>query len=128
MDKMGDNNSQRYFVHAQLRERQTPRPPIDECGIRDRNIGFETENFLRLPILEDFTTGELANVKIPNYPPLPKEIIKFVNGDNEMEMDKTQQLKLLTFLHEINGWDIEYCDCGMHMVRRQKIEAKIVEE
>lgn len=74
-------------------------------------------------MLEDFEEGgKLFGVYIPDYLPIPKEIMEFIFGDPDWKPTYSEQLKLLTLLQAIKGWDVEYCDCGAHMVKRKKIE------
>lgn len=84
-------------------------------------------SYPRLPVLEDFKTGELATTKIPEKLPIPNEILNFVYGSESAEIGQWKQLKLLTYLQELQGWDVEYCVCGTHMVKKQQLNREIIE-
>ena len=81
----------------------------------------------KLPTLDDFLNGELVGVTIPDYLPIPKEILKFMFGrDNSATLSHRNHLRILTHLQELVGWDVVYCGCGSHMIQRKKIEYNIV--
>jgi hypothetical protein len=73
-----------------------------------------------LPIAEDFAPGgALEGIVIPDMY-IPKEVVKFMFGDENHPMTKAYTFKLLTYLHEVFHWDVQYCDCLEHMVYKRR--------
>jgi hypothetical protein len=73
-----------------------------------------------LPTAEDFAPGgALEGIVIPDMY-IPKEVVKFMFGDENHPMTKAYTFKLLTYLHEVFHWDVQYCDCLEHMVYKRR--------
>lgn len=75
-----------------------------------------------LPVFEDFfPDGPLDGIDIPDMGPIPKEVIKFMFGDEDYVLSKSYTFRILTYLHEIFLWDIQYCDCLKHILYKRKM-------
>ncbi len=75
-----------------------------------------------LPTVEDFSAGGvLEGIEIPDMGPIPKEVVKFMFGDENYAMTKAYTFKILTYLHELFHWDIRYCDCLSHILYKREI-------
>jgi hypothetical protein len=73
-----------------------------------------------LPTFQDFEIGgALEGIKIPDMGPIPKEVVKFMFGDENYPMTKAYTFKILTYLHELFLWDIQYCDCLEHILYKK---------
>ena len=78
----------------------------------------------KLPTYDDFHTGELSGVKVPFFPPLPSEILKFMYGEENIQLSRALQQNIIIHLHEINGLNVEYCGCGGHVLNKRPILEK----
>jgi hypothetical protein len=73
-----------------------------------------------LPTADDFAPGgALGGIVIPDMY-IPKEVVKFMFGDENHPMTKAYTFKLLTYLHEVFQWDVQYCDCLQHMLYKRR--------
>ena len=73
-----------------------------------------------LPVFEDFAPGGLLEgIVIPDMGPIPKEVVKFMFGDENYPLTKGYTFRILTYLHEIFLWDVQYCDCLTHLLYKR---------
>lgn len=78
-----------------------------------------------LPTSLDFNPGgALEGISIPDMGPIPKEVVKFMFGDENYVLSKEKTFKILTYLHELFDWDIQYCDCLSHILYKRKYVEK----
>ena len=73
------------------------------------------------PSSQDFAEGgRFAHLKIPYFPPVPMEILRYLYGDDvtyEM-VSPRDQANLLRCLHKLINPNNLYCDCGAHILKK----------